>query len=590
MNLADLLDQYGEAIARTVIESYPPLYDGDVRRSASADLRRLLRRPLGAQVDAINATALSLKQSSGTFVVGEMGTGKSYIAAAAAYLAVCRRILVVSPPHLVKKWQREVKQTVPGAHAMIVRTIGDLESLRTSVHDRQFVICSRERAKLGYRWMPAVVDRPARDTDGGIARCDDGRIDSLLCCPSCFAPVSDDEDVPLTLSELRVKKRRCRACGESLWQADRTGPRRVPLAEYVRRRMPGYFDLLVLDEGHEYKARGSAQGLAAESLSGACARTLTLTGTLFGGYSSTLFYLLWRFSPAVRRDFGYRDESKWISRFGIVERVLKKSSDAYGDDGRHSKRRSYQARTIEKPGVSPSVLFHLIGNTVFLRLADVSSDLPPYTERVVICDLLRGADASSPSQAEWYERLARDLRQATVSALSSGSKRLLATYLQTLLAYPDACTRATTVTDVATGSIIAQAPALPDDTLYPKEQALVDLALRERTRGRRLLIYITHTERRDISPRLQSILERAGLRVDVLKADTVAPDRREDWLAARVREGTEVLICHPRLVQTGLDLIDWPSICWFETEYSVYVMRQASRRSWRIGQRQAVEV
>ena len=74
-----------------------------------------------------------------------------------------------------------------------------------------------------------------------------------------------------------------RACGESLWQADRNGPRRVPLADYVRRRMPGYFDLLVLDEGHEYKARGSAQGLAAESLAGACARTLTLTGTLFGG-------------------------------------------------------------------------------------------------------------------------------------------------------------------------------------------------------------------------------------------------------------------------------------------------------------------
>ena len=51
----------------------------------------------------------------------------------------------------------------------------------------------------------------------------------------------------------------------------------------------------------------------------------------------------------------------------------------------------------------------------------------------------------------------------------------------------------------------------------------------------------------------------------------MAPDRREEWLSARVREGAEVLICHPRLVQTGLDLIDWPSICWFETEYSVYV-------------------
>ena len=50
-----------------------------------------------------------------------------------------------------------------------------------------------------------------------------------------------------------------------------------------------------------------------------------------------------------------------------------------------------------------------------------------------------------------------------------------------------------------------------------------------------------------------------------------------------------MLICHPRLVHTGL-LVAWPSICWYETDYSVYVLRQASRRSWRIGQRLPVEV
>jgi hypothetical protein len=590
VNLADLLEQYGEAIARTVIESYPPLYDAEVRRSRDADFRRLLRRPLGAQADAINATVLSLQRHTGTIVVGEMGTGKSYIAAASAYLAGCRRTLIVSPPHLVKKWRREIQQAVPGAEALIIRTISDLEGIRQRGGDRQFIVCSRERAKLGYRWLPALVERPVRGVSGGIARREDGRIDSLLCCPSCFAPATDSEEVSLTLSELRTKKHRCRACGESLWQADRTGPHRVPLADYVRRRMSGYFDLLVLDEGHEYKARGSAQGLAAESLAGACARTLTLTGTLFGGYSSTLFYLLWRFSPAVRREFGYRDESKWVSRYGIIERVTKRGSDAYGEDGRLSKRRSYQTRTIEKPGVSASVLFHLIGNTVFLRLSDVAADLPAFTEQVTICDLDRGDSGGLPTQAACYERLAHDLRQATVAALSAGSKRLLATYLQTLLAYPDACTRNATVLDASTGSVVAHAPALPEDMLYPKERSLVELALRERTRGRRLLVYITHTERRDISPRLRTILERSGLRVDVLKADTVSPDRREEWLTARVHGGAEVLICHPRLVQTGLDLIDWPSICWYETEYSIYVMRQASRRSWRIGQRREVEV
>ena len=49
-------------------------------------------------------------------------------------------------------------------------------------------------------------------------------------------------------------------------------------------------------------------------------------------------------------------------------------------------------------------------------------------------------------------------------------------------------------------------------------------------------------------------------------------------------------MCHPRLVQTGLDLVDFPTICWAETDYSVYTMRQASRRSWRIGQDKPVRV
>ena len=42
-------------------------------------------------------------------------------------------------------------------------------------------------------------------------------------------------------------------------------------------------------------------------------------------------------------------------------------------------------------------------------------------------------------------------------------------------------------------------------------------------------------------------------------------------------------------MQTGLDLIDFQTICWYETDYSVYVMRQASRRSWRIRQTRPVK-
>jgi hypothetical protein len=64
----------------------------------------------------------------------------------------------------------------------------------------------------------------------------------------------------------------------------------------------------------------------------------------------------------------------------------------------------------------------------------------------------------------------------------------------------------------------------------------------------------------------------------------------EVWYAKRVKEGVQVVIAHPRLVETGLDLLDFPTIIFYESGYSLHTLRQASRRSWRIGQRRPVRV
>jgi superfamily II DNA or RNA helicase len=588
VRLPEFLSAFDDAIAEAVVRTYPPIYDAETRRTCGFDLRRLLRQPLGAQADAIRATALSLQRQRATIVVGEMGTGKSLCAAAAAYLAGCRRVFLICPPHLVRKWKREIERTVPGARVAIVRTVRDLERARHLGGPVHFVVCSREQAKLGYRWRAAVVTRIVRGPDGP-ARGERGAFARLHCCPSCFAPIVDEEGVPLEWADLEQRKRRCAGCGGALWQADRDGPRRVPLADYVLRRMRGHFDLLIVDEVHEAKGRGTAQGLAGAALAEACARTLVLTGTLLGGYASNLFHLLYRFG-AIKGEFGHGDEAKWVARYGYLARVTKRDPDARLDDGRQSKRRSYPTRVVEKPGVTPAILFHLLGNTVFLRLRDVAGHLPDYQERVRLIPLDEGADPDGPSQAGCYRRLSADLRAAVQRELGAGSKRLLGGYLQALLAFPDACTREETVLDPRTGEVLAHAPALPDDRVYPKERALIDLVQGERGRGRRVLVYATHTNLRDVTPRLRSVLERAGARVAVLKADTVPAERREEWVAARVREGLDVLVTNPRLVQTGLDLIDFPSVVWAEVDYSVYVLRQASRRSWRIGQRHPVEV
>ena len=588
MNLGEFIDTYRDAIAQRVVESYPPLYRPS---EYNGHLPHLLRSPLGAQEDAIRGAVLSLQAHRGTTVVGEMGTGKTFIATAAAHMAGFRRVLVLCPPHLTRKWKREVEETVPSVRTAIVTSITDLERLRYSVGAGPlFVVMSRERAKLSYRWKPAVIQRWAV-ANGRLVRDEEtGEPFRIPCCPVCNTQILDKDGVPLTYMDLNRRKRVCPRCGSPLWQADGSSFRRYPLADYVKHRMKGFFDLLVTDEVHEYKGRGSAQGIAAGILADVCGKSLSLSGTLMGGYASTLFHLLYRFSPEIRTEFGRSEEHRWIRRYGFEECTMGKPDDDAIEDGRNSRRRKYRKVVRERPGLVPSALFHLIGNTVFLRLADVASGLPDYTEQVMLSSMDSGEDGTGYSQRSAYNTVFEELRRKLADALSKGSKRLLSTYLQTLLAYPDGCTRGETVFDPESGDVIVQVPPLSEERLYPKEKALVDLVAAERMEGRRVLVYVTHTGTRDITGRMNDILTRHGFRVAVMKADAVAPDRREAWVADRVKEGIDVLICHPRLVQTGLDLIDFQTLCWYETDYSVYVMRQASRRSWRIGQTRPVKV
>ena len=543
MDLAGFIDSYKEAIAQRVVESYPPLY----RPSENGDkLPRLLRSPLGAQADAIRGAALSLEAHRGTTVVGEMGTGKTFIAAGAALMAGFKRILVLCPPHLTRKWKREVEATAPGARAAIVTSITDLERLRLSVGSGPlFAVMSRERAKLSYRWMPAVVKRWAASGGRLIRDEETGEPFRVPCCPVCTAQLVDKDGVPLTDEDLSRRKLGCAHCGSALWQADPSGPRRYPLSDYVKNRMRGFFDLLVGDEIHEYKGRGSAQGIAAGVLADACGKSLTLTGTLTGGYSSTLFHLLYRFSPEIRTEFGRSDEHRWIQRYGFEEHTIGKPDNDSVEDGRYSRRRKYRKTVRERPGLAPSALFHLIGNTVFLRLSDVASGLPPYEEQVLLCSMDAEPDSIGYTQHGAYNHVFDKLREALADALAKGSKRLLAAYLQTLLAYPDGCTRGETVFDPRTGDVIVQVPPLSEEKIYPKEKALLDLVAAERLEGRRVLVYATHTGTRDVTERMDDILTRHGFRVAVMKADAVAPDRREAWVADRVKQGVDVLICHP---------------------------------------------
>ena len=86
-----------------------------------------------------------------------------------------------------------------------------------------------------------------------------------------------------------------------------------------------------------------------------------------------------------------------------------------------------------------------------------------------------------------------------------------------------------------------------------------------------------YTGTRDTTSRLKRLLDQAGLKVAVLRA-SVDTARGEDWILDQVDRGIDVLITNPELVKTGLDLLDFPTIAFLQTGYSVYTLQQAARR------------
>ena len=137
--------------------------------------------------------------------------------------------------------------------------------------------------------------------------------------------------------------------------------------------------------------------------------------------------------------------------------------------------------------------------------------------------------------------------------------------------------------------MISEPAELDEAVVYAKERRLMAECKRELAAGRKVQVFAVYTQKRDVTRRLQDLLRKEGIRVEVLRAE-VPPEQREAWYERQLKSGMQVCICHPKLVQTGLDLLDFPTILFYETGYSTYVLRQASRRSWRIGQKHPVRV
>ncbi len=349
----------------------------------------------------------------------------------------------------------------------------------------------------------------------------------------------------------------------------------------------GFFDYGIADEVHELKG-DTAQGNALGTLAACAKHVAVLTGTLLGGYADDLFNILFRLEPRSMVSEGFEWGEGGVRRFMETYGVLEKVAIIQPEENACSKARvTRQVR--RRPGASP-LLFgrFLMSLGAFVSLEDISEALPPYEEEVI------GVSMDS-ALAEAYAELEEAIKQALKE--HRGNRSVLSIALNTLLLYPDRPFGLGSLTGVdydpmtrrRESFLIAETRDLATNCQYAKERRLLEEVKAELAQGRRCQIYVVYTQKRDVTERLESILHREGIRVAVLSSK-VPPEQRESWYERQVRQGIEVVICHPKLVQTGLDLIQFPTLIFYETGYSIFVLRQASRRSWRIGQKEPVKV
>jgi len=119
--------------------------------------------------------------------------------------------------------------------------------------------------------------------------------------------------------------------------------------------------------------------------------------------------------------------------------------------------------------------------------------------------------------------------------------------------------------------------------MMPKEQEILKMVEKEIEEGRRVMLFASYTSKHDITPRLLRILQSQGINAVRLRGH-ISTSEREEWLKKQVEKGVQVVISNPACVMTGLDLIDFPTLAFVQPSPSTYVLRQASRRGWRIGQ------
>lgn len=584
--MSSYLKEFGGVIAERIRDQFSPLFDPAAEPLSAPVLsinetifQQTGYRLYNAQLAAAEALKRTLRRSKFAMLIAECGVGKSKIGLAALESwrveqgGSAHFNLILCPSHITGKWVREIGETLPHAMAAVVRTPSDMEELYAQHRETgqtAYAVISKETARDGYMRRPAVHWNPVKK---GFVCPDCGKLitmNVMICGTSQTVPAN----ALFFLSENR-KNHKCPECGSVLWTAaDKTeqrewvkvglygfvhrlfaqqypdlhknprgreeirklaedpnrfaaikgAQRRVSLSEYIKANFQGRVDGLIADELHQYAAN-SGQGDAMGELYATAKKCIGMTATLINGYSSGIFYLLYRTLPAKMLLDGkqFHDITAFNREYGVFENEYEVVFSDY-----NAKKRTVRRNTRERlrPGVSPLVYSRfLLERSAFLSLFDMGKELPEYEEIPVPLRLPEDVSKGYRNIIETFKNICKSNPRIATKVQSE--------FLNLLIAYPDQPYGHKPVLDPETrGRVLCEPPEVVPDTPNAKDLYALDLIAKKAAKGEKCLLYVNWT-RLETRERLKRLLTGQGIQAETMQ-ETIQPGKREDWIQKRL--------------------------------------------------------
>jgi SNF2 family DNA or RNA helicase len=561
------------------------------------------------------------------------------------------RALVFAPTTTIENWEKEILNSVPDAHVYHIRSYKDiipLKSQNKKPDKIEYYIISSDVAKASHPLEPIENWKYAKnDALAAIQRGEKFKLAiqltevqrnyrtvlrgssgfSTFYCPQCNTPLKEtssryasrtffqrknkntksgfsyfmNEDNMTCKSmvqsktlpkHLRKKNATTQICGYRFWGAPKlketSEERKVSPAWFINKHLPrGFFKYLIADEVHQYKSGSSHRAKAFGQLVNHTEKQILLTGTLVGGMAQDIFYLIARLDSKKlkKENISYEDKNLFIERYGVYEHIVKTTGEKITKNKK------------ERAGISPQVFTRfLISNSVFLELSDLANILPAYNESPVFVDM-------DPDHMHYYREMESALgRIIEDRRYTSNQHRVITSYVTNMYQYCDMPFDQQPIVSIdnfGNENILYQPHSFDSSEFTPRKfyklQEIVDENIEK---NRKVLVYATFTGKVATDVYIYEKLKSMGYKVGIMKSsksyDGIKfPPRhkREEWLREQIElNDWDVVVMNPTLVSVGLNLTMFPTIVYYQMDYSTYNYLQSSRRSWRITQTKDVEI